>query len=139
MLNKKDPVFITKVCLLILCGAFVFSFVTSAFSPKVEAQAVDSQEELPSFRNLNAPIPNSGELPRISIGTFLEKIAKTTGIYSFIYDRIEKDTTIIDDNTGKPKTTTVPGWQELLMIAVGFLILYILERIRNLNHCFLFP
>ncbi|MDR0312402.1 MAG: sodium ion-translocating decarboxylase subunit beta, partial [Treponema sp.] len=125
MPNKKDPVFITKVCLLIICGAFVFSFINASFTPRVQAQSATSTDELPSFRNLDAHIPNSANLPRISLGNFLEKIVKTTGIYAFINNVLEKETTIIDDATGNYKTTQVFGWQGLLMVAVGFLIVYL--------------
>jgi hypothetical protein len=88
MLNKKDTVTITKVCLIILCLAFVFSFVSAAFSPRAQAQTAAATEELPSFNNTSAPIPNSADLPHTSLGNFLEKIAKTTGIYAFINDRL---------------------------------------------------
>jgi len=125
MLNKKDPVKITKICLLIVAGALIFSFVNAAFSPRVQAQAAPSQTELPSFRNPDIPIPNSQGLPRVSIGAFIDKIARTTGIYAFISNMTEKDTTVIDEATGRPVTTTVFGWQELLMVVVGFLIIYL--------------
>jgi len=137
MSNKKNPVFIVKVCLLLICGAFVFSFVTAAFNPRVQAQPAAS-DELPSFKNMNVPIPNSSDLPRISLGEFMEKIAKTTGIYSFIYDRLEKDTTVIDENTGMQRTTLVPGWQELLLVIVGFLIIY-LGAVKNFEPLLLIP
>jgi oxaloacetate decarboxylase beta subunit len=137
MFNKRDSVFITKICLLIICGAFVFSFITASLSPRAQAQAVASGE-LPSFRNMNAPIPNSHDLPRISLGDFIEKIAKTTGIYSFIHNRLEKDTTFIDESTGINKTTTVFGWQELLLVLVGFLIIY-LGAVKNFEPLLLIP
>jgi oxaloacetate decarboxylase beta subunit len=135
--NKKDPVFITKVCLLLVCGAFVFSVANAAFSSRAQAQSAASDEG-PSFRNMNALIPNSKDLPHISLGTFIKKIAQTTGIYAFINDRILKETTVIDDATGENKTTTVMGWQELLMIAVGFLIVY-LGAAKNFEPLLLIP
>jgi oxaloacetate decarboxylase beta subunit len=120
-----------------MCGAFIFSVAGAAFSQKAQAQSASS-DELPSFRNLHAPIPNSKDIPRISLGTFLKKIAQTTGIYAFINDRIDKETTVIDDATGKNKTTKVAGWQELLMIAVGFLIVY-LGAAKNFEPLLLIP
>ena len=137
MFNKKDPVFITKVCLLIVCGAFVFSIAGAAFSPRAQAMGA-AQDSGPSFRNPDAIIHNSKDLPHISLGTFLKKIAKTTGIYAFINEKIEKETTVEDVTTGKHKTTTVPGWQELLMIAVGFLIVY-LGAAKNFEPLLLIP
>jgi oxaloacetate decarboxylase beta subunit len=115
---KKNPAFVTKICLILVIGAFVFSFL-----PRAQAQAAN--DDLPSFRNLSGKIPNSADLPRVSIGSFLSNIAKTTGISAFISDKVEKETTLVDNATGKNKTTTVFGWQEFLMIAVGFLIIYL--------------
>ncbi|MDR0589060.1 MAG: sodium ion-translocating decarboxylase subunit beta [Spirochaetaceae bacterium] len=117
---KKNPVFITKICLILVAGAFVFSFM-----PRVLAQSSSSVDDLPSFRNLNGKIPNSADLPRVSIGSFVRNIAETTGVFAFVTDKVEKETTLIDNVTGKNKTTTVFGWQELLMVAVGFLIIYL--------------
>ncbi|MDR2717856.1 MAG: sodium ion-translocating decarboxylase subunit beta [Treponema sp.] len=122
--NKKDPAYITKVCMIIVLGALVASLAGTAFSPRAQAQTAAS-DDLPSWRNLEGKIPNSENLPRISLGSFIKKIAETTGIYAFINDRIDKETTIIDDATGTYKTTKVVGWQELLMVAVGFLIVYL--------------
>jgi oxaloacetate decarboxylase beta subunit len=135
--NKKNPVFITKVCMLILAGAFAVSFVNSAFSPRIQAQS-KSGNELPSFRNLEGIIPNSKDLPRVSVGSFLRNIAETTGIYAFINDKLEKETTIVDETTGAYKTTPVIGWQELLMVAVGFLIIY-LGAVKNFEPLLLIP
>jgi oxaloacetate decarboxylase beta subunit len=135
--NKKDPVFITKVCLLIVLGAFAFSFVSSAFGPRARAQTTVS-EESPSWKNPDAKIPNSDDIPRISLGTFLRSIAETTGIYAFITDSTEKPTTILDEATGEFKTTTIFGWMELLMVLVGFLIVY-LGAVKNFEPLLLIP
>jgi oxaloacetate decarboxylase beta subunit len=134
MLNmeiKKNPALITKICLAILIGAFVFSFAASAFGPRVQAQTAASVEELPSFRNLDGIIPNSQDLPRVSVVSFLRNIAETTGIYAFINDKIFGETP-----AGLP--ITVLGWQELLMVAVGFLIIY-LGAVKNFEPLLLIP
>jgi oxaloacetate decarboxylase beta subunit len=125
MFNKKDPVFITKICLIILIGAFVFSFISASFNARAQAQSSAVTEELPSFRNPHALIPNSKDIPAISLGNFFDKIIRTTGIYAFINNVLERETTVIDDATGRNKTTTVLGWQELLMVIVGFIIIYL--------------
>jgi oxaloacetate decarboxylase beta subunit len=109
---------IAKICIVIFIGAFAFSFLTTAFGPRVQAQTAATADDLPSFRNLDGIIPNSAELPRVSVGTFLRNIAETTGIYAFINDRTQMETP-----AGLP--ITVMGWQELLMVAVGFLIIYL--------------
>jgi oxaloacetate decarboxylase beta subunit len=128
---KKNPVLIAKICLAIFIGAFAFSFVTSAFSPRAQAQTAASVDELPSFRNMSGIIPNSRDLPRISVGSFLRNIGETTGIYAFITDKISGVTP-----AGFP--ITVLGWQELLMVAVGFLIIY-LGVAKNFEPLLLIP
>jgi hypothetical protein len=42
MFNKKDPVAITKVLLIILCGLFAFSFISAAFNSRAQAQTAAS-------------------------------------------------------------------------------------------------
>jgi len=128
--NKKDPVFIVKFCLIVLIGVFAFSFITTAFSSRAQAQ-VSPSEELPSFRNPDGIIPNSSDLPRVSLGSFLTNIAKTTGIYAFITDIIKTETP-----AGLPITIT--GWMELIMVLVGFLIIY-LGAAKNFEPLLLVP
>jgi len=137
MLNKKDPVLITKICLLILCGAFLFTVVTAAFNPRAQAQTSASGGE-PSFMNMEATIPNSQGIPLISLRGFLDKLVKTTGIYSFFNDQFDKETTIYNEATGKNDTKPVFGWQELLMIIVGFVIVY-LGAVKNFEPLLLIP
>jgi len=121
MLDKKiDPVWVLKGCILILVGVFALNFVLSSFSPRV--QAAGNTESLPddhpSFRNMEGKIPNSADLPRIDFGTFIINIAKTTGIYAFI-------TNVSDSVTPGGHPITIFGWQELLMVLVGFLVIYL--------------
>jgi oxaloacetate decarboxylase beta subunit len=126
MLNeKKDPVFVVKVCLLIIAGAFAFSFVSAAMNSRVQAQTAAAAEEEPSFRNMGGIIPKSKDLPRVSLGSFIQNIAETTGIFSFFNDAMDKPTTILDEETGEYKTTPIFGWMEFLMVLVGFLIVYL--------------
>jgi oxaloacetate decarboxylase beta subunit len=132
MLNlKKDPVVVIKICMLLMIGALVFSLVNMAFAPRAQAQTQASVDDLPSFRNLDGKIPNSDNLPRVSLGSFLRNIAETTGIYAFITDKAEMETP-----AGLP--VTIFGWQELLMVAVGFLIIY-LGAARNFEPLLLIP
>jgi len=138
MFDKKDPVFIIKACLLIISIALVFSFISASFSPRGQAQASASSDELPSFRNMDAHIPNSSDLPRISLRSFIGKIAETTGIFAFINDNIEKETTIFNSDTDSFLTTLVLGWQELLMVVVGFLIVY-LGAVKKFEPLLLIP
>ena len=121
MLGRKvDPVWVVKGCLLILVCAFVFNFAAASFSPRVNAAgaAETSGEELPSFRNLDGIIPNSRNLPNVSLVSFIKNIASTTGIYAFFSDK-----TVGETPGGLP--ITVFGWQEFIMVLVGFLVIYL--------------
>ncbi|GHV01767.1 glutaconyl-CoA decarboxylase subunit beta [Spirochaetia bacterium] len=137
MLNlKKNPILVVKVCLLLLIGAFAINMVGTAFTPRAQAagnseQIADSTSELPSFRNLNGIIPNSRDIPPVTLGSFARNIVETTGIYAFITDQIHGETP-----AGDP--ITVFGWQEFLMVAVGFLIVY-LGAIKGFEPLLLIP
>ena len=117
MLNKKDPVFITKFCLILICGALVFSFLSSAFSPRVQASGAAEAQD-PSWNNPGGIIPGSNAEDKISIGEVITNIARTTGIYAFINNRNV-------EITPSEETFTVFGWMELLMIGIGLLIIYL--------------
>jgi len=116
--RKVDSVWVLKGCIILLVAAFLFNFVGSAFSPRAEAQAAASSDELPSFRNMGGIIPNSRDLPRITLGSFLVNIARTTGIYAFFTD-------VISGETPAGQKITVFGWHELIMVLVGFLVIYL--------------
>jgi oxaloacetate decarboxylase beta subunit len=133
-LNKKDPVFIVKVCLIIMAGAFAFTFVNSAFNARAHAQEQAQaivEEEPPSWKNPEGIIPGSKDLPLVSLGEFIKNIAHTTGIYAFFTDEIEmKDT--------EGKSFPVFGWMELIMVLVGLLVIY-LGAARNFEPLLLVP
>ncbi|MDR3334088.1 MAG: sodium ion-translocating decarboxylase subunit beta [Treponema sp.] len=106
MLNlKKDPVMVTKICLALIIGAFVFSFM-----PRVVAQT--------SSQTAADIIPGSENIPPISFSSFARNIAETTGLYAFITD-------VKEEHTPAGAPINVFGWQELLMIIVGFIIVYL--------------
>ena len=128
--NKKDPVVIIKICLLFLVGVFAFTVVSSAFQARAHAQAAQS-EELPSLRNPDAIIPGSADLPRIDFLSFIKELGQTTGIYAFF-------TNVKDVLTPSDDTFTVFGWQELIMILVGFLVIY-LGAAKNFEPLLLIP
>jgi len=119
MINlKKDPILVVKFCLLVLICAFAFSFISSAFNARAMAQAAKSADELPSFRNPEGIIPNSKDLPRVNFKEFLVELAKSTGIYAFINDSGEK-------LTPSGISFDVFGWYELIMVLVGFVVIYL--------------
>ncbi|WP_010260991.1 sodium ion-translocating decarboxylase subunit beta [Treponema primitia] len=131
---KKNPMLVFKVCLVLVIGAFAINFIGSVFAPRVQAQSAqiaDPTSELPSFRNLNGIIPNSSDIPPVTLGSFAKNIVETTSIYAFIHNATTKATP-----AGTP--ITVFGWQELLMIAVGFLVIY-LGAVKNFEPILLIP
>jgi oxaloacetate decarboxylase beta subunit len=113
--NKKDPVFITKVCMILVIGAAVVSFM-----PRVGAQssAGTGMIDYASINNPNGIIPGSEDIPDVEFGRTLGNILKTTSIYAFFNDLIAKA-------TPSGGTVLIPGWQELLMILVGFLVIWL--------------
>jgi oxaloacetate decarboxylase beta subunit len=126
--RKKNPRAVIKVCLVILVSAFVLSSV-----PRAIAQAT-----APAPAPAEHIIPGSEKISRISLGSFFRDMAKTMGIYAFINDKVEKETTLIDPETGRNKTTMVFGWQELMMIIVGFVIIY-LGAVKDFEPLLLIP
>jgi oxaloacetate decarboxylase beta subunit len=128
MLNqKKDPVFITKICLLLLVGAFVFSFMPRIFA---QDEAVPAKGYA-SLSNPHGIIEGSEGIKSISLGGFASQIAKTTGIYAFIND-------LKDMKTPAGLPIQVPGWQELLMLIVGFIVIY-LGAVKGFEPLLLIP
>ena len=120
MLGRKiDPIWVLKGCIIILIGVFLFNFVSASFSPRVQAAGgAEVNDDHPSFRNLEGIIPDSRGLPRVNFGSFIVNIAETTGIYAFFTDMIHGETP-----GGTP--ITVFGWQELIMILVGLVVIYL--------------
>jgi oxaloacetate decarboxylase beta subunit len=119
LLNKKtDPIWVLKMCMLLLIAAFVFSAVSASFAPRAAAQTAASVDELPSFRNMDGIIPNSKNLPHVDFLSFIKNIARTTGIYAFF-------TNITAGETPAGLPITIFGWQEFLMVIVGFVVVYL--------------
>ncbi|MDR2417613.1 MAG: sodium ion-translocating decarboxylase subunit beta [Treponema sp.] len=121
MLNRKvDPIWVLKGCIIMAIVAFAFSAFSASFAPRVMAQSSPSvsTDELPSFRNMSGIIPNSENLPQVNFLSFIGNIARTTGIYAFINNMTTGVTP-----AGTP--ITIFGWQELLMVIVGFVVVYL--------------
>ena len=104
-----------------LIGAAALSLALS-FTPRARAQTApgEAAKKEASYLNPDAPIPGTehGEIPSISIPSFARSIAETTGLYAFITD-VKKMV------TPGGESTTVYGWQELLMVIVGFVIVWL--------------
>lgn len=128
VLAQKKAAWVTKVVLVMLTVAFVFSFMGRVVAQSGEGQnsevvatesATSAQEsKSASLHNPGGIIRGSENIKKISIGEFAQNIIETTGLYAFFVDSKEKLTPGGD-------TITVWGWEELLMIIVGFVIIYL--------------
>lgn len=129
----QNKTHIFKTTLMIMFVAMVVSFVVK---PVVSAQT-EASRETPSFRTMNTAIIKGSEtIPQISVTQFLTNIWHTTGIYKIIHrptdaeiaqekaEEAAMNAGMAEDpfEAGKDK---VPGWQKILMIAIGFLIVYL--------------
>ncbi len=141
MLNNRENI---KRIFLVTCvfvmAAFVISFGSTVFAEK--------GKEVASFRNMNTAIVEGSEnVPRISVSEFLKNVGKNTGIYKIIHTESEENRSedmaekavvekakSIDPFAGK----TVPGWQKLVMLLIGFLIVY-LGAAKNFEPLLLIP
>ena len=67
-----------------------------------------------------AIIKGSENVPSISVSEFLQNTVDNTGLNAIINGAEE-----VPDLVDPTKSTLIPGWQRLLLIAIGFLIIYL--------------
>ena len=81
-----------------------------------------------------AIVKGSEKVPSISVGEFIKNIGKNTGIYKMIHTETPEEieaaeaekAAIASQEAEDPFSgVIVPGWQKLLMLAIGFLIVYL--------------
>ncbi|MCI6816833.1 MAG: sodium ion-translocating decarboxylase subunit beta, partial [Treponema porcinum] len=95
----------------------------------------DNGAEVASFRTMNTAIVKGSEkVPSISVGEFIKNIGKNTGIYKMVRTETPEEieaaeaekAAIASQEAEDPFSgVIVPGWQKLLMLAIGFLIVYL--------------
>ncbi len=126
--NKK----IAFVMLAIMAFASVLSFGSrKVFAQNTEsaasAESSGIERVIPGTENWNGKYD-------ISIKTFVVNMWHTTGIYKMIHtvspeelaeQKAEEAAAEIAKESGDDFAETAPGWQYLLMIAIGFLIVYL--------------
>lgn len=130
----NDKAKILKATFLIMAVAMVVSFCVK---PLVQAQVAGesaSTSVYSSGSGMNRVIANSENIPEISVEKFLKNIWRNTGIYKIIHtetaeelaaekaEKAAEDAAMQEDPFAD---IIVPGWQKLLMIAIGFLIVYL--------------
>lgn len=127
-LNKtKNVNKIFLVTVVFLAVAMVISFGSTVFA--------DNGSEVASFRTMGtAVVKGSENVPTISVKDFVRNIGKNTGIYKMIHtetaeeraaEEAEKKATLAKEAEDPFADIIVPGWQKLLMLAIGFLIVYL--------------
>ena len=116
--NKKSREAL-KVIVVLLAVSMVFSFVTNIFADNGNTRVS------PSLSTMNtAIIKGSEKIPMIQPGEFLKSLWHNTGIYQMIYGEnpVEEE---VEVESAVEFASTAPGWQKLIMIAVGFLIIWL--------------
>ena len=133
MINTKtDTKKIGLIMLVIMMACSVVSFGSKALA---------QSELLPESRQssgINKVIPgteNWNGKHDIAVGSFFKNIWETTGIYKMIHTKTSEEIAaeeaeLIAEESEKMLSEnafakTAPGWQYLLMIAIGFLIVYL--------------
>ena len=133
MINTKtDTKKIGLIMLVIMMACSVVSFGSKALA---------QSELLPESRQssgMNKVIPgteNWNGKHDIAVGSFFKNIWETTGIYKMIHTKTSEEIAaeeaeLIAEESEKMLSEnafakTAPGWQYLLMIAIGFLIVYL--------------
>jgi carboxybiotin decarboxylase len=94
----------------------LFSFVSPLFAQA--APDTGSAEAVQAPSEPERIIPGSAGIPKISMPSFARNIIETTGIFAFIKDRSMKTTPTGD-------SARIYGWMELLMVLVGFVLIYL--------------
>ena len=134
--NSKQIFFITA---MLTVAAMVISFGSTVFA--------DNGEEVASFRTMNTAIVKGSEnVPRISLKEFVKNIGKDTGVYKMFFadTKANEESDVVSDvvvegNVVSEETSevtshapandfdasNVKGWQKLIMLAIGFLIVYL--------------
>ena len=133
MINTKTDT--KKIGLIMLVVMMACSVVS--FGSKALAQS-DLLPESRQSSGINKVIPgteNWNGKHDIAVGSFFKNIWETTGIYKMIHTKTSEEIAaeeaeLIAEESEKMLSEnafakTAPGWQYLLMIAIGFLIVYL--------------
>ena len=133
MINTKtDTKKIGLIMLVIMMACSVVSFGSKALAQS------DLLQESRQSSGMNKVIPgteNWNGKHDIAVGSFFKNIWETTGIYKMIHTKTSEEIAaeeaeLIAEESEKMLSEnafakTAPGWQYLLMIAIGFLIVYL--------------
>lgn len=123
--NKNNNMKTFRACAIVCMIALVLSFAGCGVG--------DSASKTASSNNTTI-VKGSENIPFISVSKFFSKIGKNTGIYKMIHTETAEEIAAaeaeeaafeaekaIDPFAGKK----APGWQSFIMMAIGFLIVYL--------------
>ena len=112
--KKENSKKVLNATLIVMGIAMVLSLCSTVF-------ASSGTDEVASFRTMGtAIIKGSENVPSISVSEFLQNTVDNTGLNAIINGAEE-----VPDLVDPTKSTLIPGWQRLLLIAIGFLIIYL--------------
>ncbi|MBQ0052416.1 MAG: sodium ion-translocating decarboxylase subunit beta [Treponema sp.] len=146
-LNKDFRKRVLGVSLAIMAIAFVVSTGANVFAQTAEATAVETSAEDAYLSGTEDAVSTGTGLNRVIKGTenwgdsknidpvkFLSNIGKSTGFYKmFVQSKADADAEAarkaaeeeaVEEGNAK-SWGTAPGWQSFLMMAIGFLIVYL--------------
>lgn len=125
--NKNDKFKIFRTSAIICLIAVVLSFVGCGKKNSTSSNASKNIDK-------TAIVKGSENIPTISIKSFFENIGKNTGIYKLFHTETDAEIAAelaqeqakeiaAEENPFEGRKT--PGWQSFLMMAIGFLIVYL--------------
>ena len=116
----------------IFCVMLVLAGIVSVFAVKntVFAQSSVSDGQQASLLTMNtAIIKGSEKVPMIDAVKFIENIWKSTGIHMMIFGKPAQEPAAEVQPAAaagpQPFASSAPGWESVVMIAIGFLIVYL--------------
>ena len=125
-LNKKNDKYKTfRTCSIICLIALVLSFAGCGIGDSKSSSSTSHGQTI---------VKGSENIPKITIKEFFTNIGKNTGIYKLIHTETAEEKAALEAQEAAIKAAessdpfagkTVPGWKSFVMMAIGFLIIYL--------------
>ena len=125
-LNKKNDKYKTfRTCSIICLIALVLSFAGCGIGDSKSSSSTSHGQTI---------VKGSENIPKITIKEFFTNIGKNTGIYKLIHTETAEEKAAFEAQEAAIKAAesidpfagkTVPGWKSFVMMAIGFLIVYL--------------
>ena len=125
-LNKKNDKYKTfRTCSIICLIALVLSFAGCGIGDSKSSSSTSHGQTI---------VKGSENIPKITIKEFFTNIGKNTGIYKLIHTETAEEKAALEAQEAAVKAAesidpfagkTVPGWKSFVMMAIGFLIVYL--------------